>query len=56
MTFDKKTVKDINIEFDVFWDLYDKKIGSKSKCVKKWESLNEKVFLIHNGWWGEIKH
>jgi hypothetical protein len=32
-------VKDINISFDVFWDMYNKKIGSKEKLKKKWEKL-----------------
>ena len=40
---DKNTVKQskINIEFEKFWDLYNYKVGSKSKVLKKWESLNE---------------
>lgn len=29
----------INIQFDTFWDLYDKKVGSKEKCQKKWVNL-----------------
>ena len=31
----------INIEFDVFWDLYDKKVGKKDKIQKKWEKLKD---------------
>ena len=31
----------VNIEFEKFWDLYNYKVGSKSKVLKKWESLNE---------------
>jgi len=31
----------INISFDCFWDLYDKKVGDKDKLIKKWESLND---------------
>jgi len=31
--------EEINIEFSVFWDLYDKKIGSIEKLKKKWEAL-----------------
>lgn len=26
-------------DFDVFWNLYDKKVGKKEKLQKKWESL-----------------
>ena len=31
----------VNIEFEKFWNLYNYKVGSKSKVLKKWESLNE---------------
>ena len=31
----------LNIEFEKFWDLYNYKVGSKSKVLKKWESLTE---------------
>lgn len=31
----------INIVFDVFWNLYNKKVGSKSKCEKKWNKLKD---------------
>ena len=34
------TNKLINISFSEFWDLYDKKVGSRSKLEKKWNSLN----------------
>ncbi len=34
--------KDINISFDTFWDLYNKKVGDKTKLIKKWESLKPK--------------
>lgn len=27
-------------DFDVFWDLYDKKVGDKSKLKKKWEKIS----------------
>ena len=30
-----------NYEFEKFWDLYNYKVGSKSKVLKKWESLAE---------------
>ena len=40
---DKNTVKQskTNIEFEKFWDLYNYKVGSKSKVLKKWESLTD---------------
>ena len=37
-----KEIKEINISFDIFWDLYDKKAGEKSKLIKKWEDLSDK--------------
>lgn len=42
-TIKPKTNKTINISFDVFWDLYDHKTGSKEKAKKKWESLSDSV-------------
>jgi hypothetical protein len=40
---DKKELeKTINILFDSFWDLYDKKVGDKQKLIKKWEALTAK--------------
>ena len=36
-----KEIKEINISFDIFWDLYDKKVGDKVKLKKKWESLQD---------------
>lgn len=45
----KETDKLINIEFDIFWSLYDKKKGDKDACQKKWEKLGneerEKIIL-----------
>lgn len=32
--------KQINIAFSEWWDLYDKKIGDKTKLEKKWNNLN----------------
>jgi len=32
----------INIVFNIFWDLYEKKNGLKSKVEKKWNSLTDK--------------
>lgn len=32
--------KDINISFDSFWDLYDKKVN-RNKCERKWLSLKD---------------
>jgi uncharacterized protein YdaU (DUF1376 family) len=34
--------KELNISFDVFWDLYDKKVGLKSKLEMKWSNLTDK--------------
>lgn len=31
--------KDLNVSFEDFWDLYDKKVGEKGKLTKKWENL-----------------
>ena len=31
----------VNIEFEKFWNLYNYKVGSKSKVLKKWESLTD---------------
>lgn len=31
----------INYTFEDFWNLYDKKVGDKSKLVKKWENLSD---------------
>jgi len=31
----------LNIEFEKFWNLYNYKVGSKSKVLKKWESLTD---------------
>jgi hypothetical protein len=36
-----KEGKEINIPFDVFWNLYDKKVGDKSKCENKWKNLTD---------------
>lgn len=33
--------KEISIDFEVFWSLYDKKVGAKEKLTKKWESLTD---------------
>lgn len=33
--------KEAKIDFEIFWDLYDKKVGDKSKCEKKWYSLSD---------------
>lgn len=37
---DTVTDKEINVSFDCFWDLYDKKVNSKD-CKKKWEKLKD---------------
>lgn len=38
----KEEGKNINIPFERFWNLYDKKKGSKYKCEKKWNNLTTK--------------
>lgn len=37
----KEEKKEINISFESFWDLYDKKVGSRKKCEKKWAKLTD---------------
>lgn len=32
----------LNIDFEFFWNEYDKKVGNKEKLRKKWESLTDK--------------
>ena len=36
-----KEIKGINISFDSFWDLYDKKTGEKGKLTEKWNKLSD---------------
>ena len=36
-----KEIKKINISFDLFWDLYDKKKGEKDKLTKMWCNLSD---------------
>ena len=36
---DKDKDKEINISFNEFWDLYDKKVGDKTKIEAKWNKL-----------------
>lgn len=36
-----KSVIEINIPFDVFWEHYDKKVGDKKKLIPKWERLKD---------------
>lgn len=31
----------VNIAFSEFWNLYNKKVGNKDKCEKKWNSLKD---------------
>lgn len=35
------SIKNINIAFDDFWNLYDKKVGEKGKLEKKWVALKD---------------
>jgi predicted nuclease with TOPRIM domain len=34
-------LKEINIDFDFFWDYYDKRVGDKGKIKKKWDNLTD---------------
>lgn len=36
-------IGNINIDFNSFWDLYDKKVGAKNKCEKKWNKLKPEI-------------
>lgn len=36
----KPIVENNKIDFEVFWNLYDKKKGSKPKCLSKWNKLS----------------
>ena len=38
---EKKREDNINISFDDFWNLYNKKVGSKSKAETKWFKLKD---------------
>lgn len=38
----RKPVKIINIPFEAWWDLYDRKVGHKGKLEKKWGKLSDK--------------
>jgi hypothetical protein len=41
-TYKQKTSdSELNISFDFFWDLYDKKVGDKEVLVKKWVGLTD---------------
>ena len=31
----------VNIDFDLFWNLYDKKVGDKTKLATKWNKLKD---------------
>lgn len=36
-------IEEVRIGFSVFWDLYNKKIGSKENCEKKWNVLTKEI-------------
>ena len=44
----KDSIDKINISFDVFWNLYDKKVGDKNKIESKWNKLsnNNRILII----------
>jgi len=31
----------LNVDFETFWNLYDKKVGDKKRCEKKWTKLKD---------------
>lgn len=35
----KRKEKETNIDFDIFWNLYNKKVGDKTKVENKWNKL-----------------
>lgn len=37
----RKEDKIVNVEFSVFWNLYNKKVGDKIRCEKKWNKLKD---------------
>ena len=37
----KEKESKVNIDFDFFWDYYDKKVGDKIKIKKKWDKLTD---------------
>jgi hypothetical protein len=37
-----KEIKEINLSFDLFWDMYGKKRGDKEKLIAKWGNLSDK--------------
>lgn len=39
----KEKENKVNIEFEIFWDFYAKKVGSKEKCKKKWDALSLEI-------------
>lgn len=41
-TITSNVLKSINVSFESFWDLYDKKCGDKAKLIKKWNALSDK--------------
>ena len=43
LEFEPEPEKENKIPFDKFWDLYDKKVGSKTKLEKKWNKLSLKT-------------
>ncbi len=36
-------INEYNIEFDIFWNLYDKKVGKKEKVKSKWDKLTKEI-------------
>lgn len=40
--------KEVNVEFEIFWESYDKKVGDKKKINHKWDALtdDERVLVM----------
>ena len=41
MVMDMDKEEGLNISFEDFWNLYDKKVGDRQKLIKKWGNLKD---------------
>lgn len=59
VTSNKEQLTINNIDFNIFWDLYDKKVGDKNLCKKKWLKLSDedmnKIISILPEWKSQFK-
>jgi hypothetical protein len=39
----EKGNEEMNEEFEIFWSIYNKKVGSKKKCLAKWLKLPQEI-------------